>query len=166
MISAPSPFLPGTSIQFAGSDEETYAKWLISKATVAGECWECHLKPNAKGYCYVQVGGRSGIKWRVHRLIWTVAKGEIEPLMSILHSCDNRRCIRLDHLFKGTDADNTQDMMNKGRHKFILPDNEKLTDEQMIHVKQLRDEGASYETIAGQFGVVASTIMNNLRRRG
>lgn len=105
----------GTNIQYAKTEEETYARWLISKAISVGDCWECHLSPVQKGYCYVQVGGREGVKWRVHRLVWSVANGPIPNGKIILHSCDNRKCINPNHLVCGTDQENTDDMIAKGR---------------------------------------------------
>ncbi len=43
--------------------------------------------------------------------------------MCVCHHCDVPNCIRPDHLFLGTKADNTADMIRKGRMKcgFDLP---------------------------------------------
>lgn len=49
------------------------------------------------------------------RAIWEEAKGPIPEGLFVCHHCDNKRCIRLDHLFLGTQKDNAQDASRKGR---------------------------------------------------
>lgn len=34
----------------------------------------------------------------VHRMVWEMAYGPVPPGHEIHHSCENRRCIELDHL--------------------------------------------------------------------
>jgi hypothetical protein len=51
----------------------------------------------------------------VHRWVWEQINGPIPEGMFVLHRCDQRLCYRLDHLFLGTAADNTADMVSKGR---------------------------------------------------
>lgn len=51
-----------------------------------------------------------------HRLSWEWANGRPVPAgMVLMHACDNRRCVRPDHLSIGTVADNNRDMKEKGR---------------------------------------------------
>lgn len=52
---------------------------------------------------------------RAHRAAWELFCEPIPAGMSVLHRCDNRLCVRLDHLFLGTQRDNMQDMARKGR---------------------------------------------------
>jgi hypothetical protein len=76
-----------------------------------GPCW-VWTKSTSHGY------GAFGIERRVHkahRVAFQWMVGPIPEGLCVLHRCDNRPCVRPDHLFLGTRPDNTADMMAKGR---------------------------------------------------
>jgi HNH endonuclease len=50
-----------------------------------------------------------------HKVAWILDGHDIPRGMKILHRCDNPICVRPQHLFVGTQAENIKDMMNKGR---------------------------------------------------
>jgi hypothetical protein len=97
-----------------------------------------------------------------HRVAWEVAYGPIPVGLFVLHRCDNRGCVRPEHLFLGTAADNTADMMAKGRHR-VNPNplrgtrhaNAKLTD---ARVRTIRASPATHTDLARKYGVTKQVI--------
>jgi len=53
---------------------------------------------------------------RAHRLADELAYGPFDAEWLVCHRCDTRLCVRADHLFLGTQLDNVQDSIRKGRH--------------------------------------------------
>lgn len=58
---------------------------------------------------------RDNVKLLTHRVSWEMAFGPIPDGLFVLHRCDTPLCVRPDHLFLGTQADNARDMWAKGR---------------------------------------------------
>jgi hypothetical protein len=57
-----------------------------------------------------------GGKKRTHRIAYEWAYGPIPEGLCVLHKCDNPPCCNPSHLFLGTNHDNQQDSLRKGRH--------------------------------------------------
>jgi hypothetical protein len=70
-----------------------------------------------KGYGRVHSGGHKGKLLLAHRVAWELTNGPIPKGLCVLHKCDNKLCVNPDHLFLGTNKDNTEDMIRKGRHR-------------------------------------------------
>lgn len=76
-------------------------------------CWLwTSTRDKANGY---GVMGRSNKTVGAHRLSWELTFGPIPPGLFVCHHCDNRPCVRPDHLFLGTHEDNQRDKILKGR---------------------------------------------------
>lgn len=77
---------------------------------------DCHLWTGAtkKGYGTLHLSTLEGSIY-AHRMAWVLAHGRIPQGLLVCHHCDNPRCVRADHLFLGTIADNNHDMKVKGR---------------------------------------------------
>ena len=144
--------------------------WSKVNKSAPGGCWEWTAY-TSRGY------GRfwlNGVHNPAHRISWEMANGPIPPGSGyhgtcVLHKCDNRKCVNPDHLFLGTQKDNVQDMVMKGRK--AQPFGElngqcTITDMQVLVI---RAYGAwmTHQSLADTFGVGRSTISNiiNHKRR-
>lgn len=86
------------------------------KVTRGEGCWTWTAGRQGNGYGLFQTS-RGGIRKSVgaHRAAWTLTNGPIPDGLWVLHKCDNRVCVRPDHLFLGDRRDNTLDAASKGR---------------------------------------------------
>jgi hypothetical protein len=133
----------------------THRLWRRGVRTASG-CLDWPLTVNWAGYgrTTVYVDGR-GRSIAVHRAAWLVANGPVPAGMHICHRCDNRRCYEPKHLFLGTAADNTADMMAKGRH---VRTGMRLTDEQVTEARARFAAGETQTALARAFGVGINTM--------
>ena len=88
------------------------AFWKKVRKTTSG-CWGWVGASSGAGYGHTRIGGRN---ISAHRTSWELHFGAVPDGMCVLHRCDNRRCVRPDHLFLGTLSDNSRDCVEKGRH--------------------------------------------------
>ena len=78
-----------------------------------GKCWNWQGSFQSRGYGQIMDNYKQVF---VHRYSWKLSNGPIPDGLCILHKCDNTTCVNPDHLFLGTNKDNSIDMSNKGRH--------------------------------------------------
>lgn len=86
------------------------------RVAISDGCWEWTGLRDRAGYG--RIGALVSQKWRslgTHRLSFVLHNGDIPPGICVCHRCDNPGCVRPDHLFLGTVADNMRDMKTKGR---------------------------------------------------
>jgi hypothetical protein len=56
-----------------------------------------------------------------HRLTWMAFYGPIPDGLVVMHTCDIRLCVQIDHLVLGTQGENLADMDRKGRRVNAQP---------------------------------------------
>ncbi len=95
---------------------------------------------------------------RAHRIAYELYKGPIPAGMKVLHSCDNPPCVKPDHLFLGSNRDNSEDMSKKGRTA------RKLRPVDVLEILEELGRNASAYLLAARFKVSPQTIYAISRR--
>jgi len=145
----------------------------ISRLPDSPGCWLWTGVVNQYGYGCIgmSTGARARARrWRpalAHRVAYAQYKGPIPADMGVLHRCDTRSCVNPEHLFLGTNADNTADMISKGRARFSCGGtsgenhwNAKLTQVQVDEIRVRLRGGEARVALARAYGVSYYAIRN------
>ncbi len=124
----------------------------------AGPCVVPGQRPRRDGYVQRRVDGKLIY---AHRWAWTEAYGSIPAGLCVCHACDNRACINVAHLFLGSPADNTRDMVAKGRARGPA----KLAVADVVAIRAAAVGGPAQGVIARRYGISRSTVNAILRGR-
>ena len=122
-------------------------------------CWDWTASLRPDGYGQFSLGTMV----KANRASWLLSYGPIPQGLSVLHRCDNRRCVRPDHLFLGTQADNIRDMVAKGRRGRTGARGERNSGAVLnwLDVETIRERisgGQGVTDVAADFGVSRQTI--------
>ena len=128
---------------------------------VVGQCW-IWLRGNLSDYCAY---GHISVKHkhiRVHRFSYELHFGKVPEGLHVLHRCDTPLCVNPSHLFLGTEQENKDDMVSKGRQaKGSECGGSKLTEEQVTEIKRryvYRHPKHGQRAMSREFGVSQAAI--------
>lgn len=126
-------------------------------------CWLWTGSVEKGGYGVFHLNGRSNPGVGAHRASWELYRGKIPASLNVLHRCDVRCCVNPNHLFLGTHADNTNDMIAKGRGIYpgapgTVNGRAKVTDVSVIAIRTRGLAGESRTKLAAEFGVARTSI--------
>ncbi len=116
--------------------------WSKVDRRASHKCWMwkgTKALPLSNGMQYGSFGFYDGktINYRVHRFAWMLANGRIPDGKVIMHRCDVPLCVNPRHLRLGTQIENMQDMVDKGRvAKGEAQGFSKLTEKQALFAKR------------------------------
>lgn len=158
----------------------------VQKGAGENACW-IWTGSTARRYGIVTIRGRSE---RAHRLSWEWANGPIPDGLVVCHHCDNPPCVRPDHLFVGTMADNLRDCARKGRcgaqvkpeqlargqrnGAYTMPERlprgeshgcVKLTEADVVQMRAAYQDGASLSQLATQYGMHRGHVSRIVNRK-
>ncbi len=152
------------------------------------------LKVKKSGDCWLWIGGvltdgyggfgishnKHHYSYRAHRISYSLTNNlPIPDNLLVCHKCDNPLCVNPDHLFLGTPADNSADMIGKersGKGRQKIPDScvkgehhgrAKLTVTEIEKIRTIvsQPNRPSYKQIGQQFGVNQSHIHRIAKRK-
>lgn len=137
----------------------------LANVSKTDTCWLWIGELNSKGY------GRYKRKYFAHRAAFYLVHKRLPKDKMICHRCDNRACVRPDHLFEGNASDNARDAYYKGRLNIttiskgtqfksgntlniIGP----IPESTVIEIRRLYSEGINQTIIAKQYGFKRNII--------
>ena len=133
-------------------------------------CWEWQGCKNKQGYGHL-LDSENNRTTTAHRYFYAQYLGTPIPAgFQVLHRCDNPACVYPKHLFLGTQQDNVDDMISKGRmtDKRVGVDNyrAKLTEEQVLEIRaSYIPMKTSLVELGKKYGVTAQSIKGIVSRR-
>lgn len=140
--------------------EERLKKYIVIDSETG-----CHNWTGAKdkaGYGRIRVDG----KWvRVHRLAYEQHMGQKIPEgMCVLHECDNPPCCNPEHLCIGTNQDNMNDKVRKGRQSRLKGEKNGRSELAYGQVIEIRDSSKTLKQLSEEYGVSFGQI-GKIKRR-
>lgn len=165
-----SAFLNGHATRLQARWRRPRSERFWEKVEKTDDCWwwrGANGGPNRYGLFQTGRDGTRKIKDYAHRVSYRLTYGGIPDGLWVCHRCDNRLCVRPDHLFLGTSDDNIRDKVQKGRSPLGEQNGVAKLSEAGVRAIRARYAagGVSQQALADEYGVSFSLIHAIVRRK-
>lgn len=113
---------------------------------------------NEDGYGRFYLDGKRELS---HRAAYQIFIGQIPDGQQVLHSCDNPSCVNHHHFFLGTQVDNINDMVAKGRQRGVKGTDHhfaKLDPVKAFEIRWYAAMGRLHREVAADYGVSRTLV--------
>jgi very-short-patch-repair endonuclease len=143
----------GEALAFIQAQQEQRPFW--EKVRKTPGCWEWTANTTDRGYGMAWWRGKHH---RSNRVAWEIINGPVPSGLEVCHHCDNRACVRPDHLFLGTHAENMADAKEKRRLRPLVGEQHPQAKITMAIAREIRTLTLPATVIGRRFGINASTV--------
>jgi hypothetical protein len=132
----------------------------MAKVEKTEGCWNWTASLDKCGYGRFNINGKI---LKAHRVAYTLFIGDVPEGRCVCHTCDHPGCVNPEHLWLGTVLENMQDRDRKGRavhpiSKGEANGNAKLSQDDIVKIREMRSYGYLQREIAQSFGVSLAQI--------
>jgi len=140
----------------------------MKKVNKTDGCW-LWTAAKCNGYGHF---GMNGKVYRSHRLSYEHYKGKIPDDLIVRHKCDNPACVNPEHLELGTQKDNVQDCIMRGRKpemptiiaKGVKCKKSNLTEDDVREIRILRGFGFTLKELKSKYNINEGSIWKIVNR--
>jgi hypothetical protein len=167
--------LPSTYEEWLDRAREQRARFESKIRPIAGGCRLWQGAPDKDGYGHFSITGRGPTaddprpvqkKVRAHRLAWEMENGPVPAGLVLRHSCDTPACCNTAHLKPGTQQENLDDCVRRGRSLRGTRNHKAVLDEGKVReIRSMAASGMSGPQIARALGTTRSVVHDVLSRK-
>lgn len=143
--------------------KESDKKRFVEKIHKTDYCWVWLRYKLPKGYGVFYLNNNAIL---AHRFSYLYHFGNLPQNLDVLHHCDNPSCVNPTHLFLGTNQDNINDKVAKGRQRKggDIP-SAKITEKEVIEIRERARNGENSSSITNDYPVSPRNIRFIIQRK-